>query len=59
MGVTEYLQLARDCADIADRAVGSDKEKLEYISKVLLDLADETAKAALQPKLQQTLKAKK
>jgi ubiquinone biosynthesis protein Coq4 len=46
MRVTEYLQRARECADIAERVTGKDKDKLKEIATAWLQLADEAAKAA-------------
>jgi hypothetical protein len=47
MSVTEYLQRARLCAEIADRLTGEDKTKLMDIADAWLKLAHEEAKHAL------------
>ena len=46
MGVSDYLQLARDCAEIADRLGPQDKKKLLAVADAWLKLADDAAKAA-------------
>lgn len=47
MSVTEYLEHARVCAEIADRLTGEDKAKLMSIADAWLKLAHEEAKHAL------------
>ena len=49
MSVTEHLQRARECADIAERLTGKDKEKLLEIAEAWLRIADDAAKAASAP----------
>ncbi len=49
MGVTEYLQRARDCADMAERMTPADKKKLLAIADAWLALADDAAKKASKP----------
>jgi len=39
MGVTEYLQRARDSADLADQAQGEEKKKIMAIAHAWLKLA--------------------
>ena len=46
MGVSDYLQRARECAEIADRVSPTDKKKLLEIADAWLKLADDAAKAA-------------
>jgi len=47
--VTEYLERARECAALADRANEADKKKLLAIADAWLKLADDTAKEASKP----------
>jgi hypothetical protein len=44
--VTEFLEHARECAALADRASEADKKKLLDIADAWLKLADEAAKVA-------------
>lgn len=48
MSVTEYLERARECAEIADRMTGPDKAKLMKIADVWLELARDAATIALK-----------
>jgi hypothetical protein len=43
MPVTEYLQRARECADLADKMKGEDKKRLLSIAAAWLKLADDAA----------------
>jgi hypothetical protein len=47
--VTEYLEHARECAALADRANEADKKKLLDIADAWLKLADDAAKEAPKP----------
>ena len=50
MSVTEYLERARQCADLADRMSGEDKKKLLEIADAWIKMATvEAAKAASRP----------
>lgn len=49
MSVSEYLERARACADIAERSNASDKKKLLEIADASLKLAEVEAKNAAQP----------
>lgn len=48
MSVTEYLERARQCAEIAEKLTGQDKADLTKIADVWLELAHEAAKDALK-----------
>jgi hypothetical protein len=45
--LTEYFERARQCADIAERMTGADKDTLLEIADVWLRLAAAEAKAAI------------
>ena len=47
MSVTQYLEHARTCVEIADRLPGEDRTKLIDIGHVWLELAHDKAKAAI------------
>ena len=49
MIVTKYLELARECADLAERMNGDDKSRLLKVASAWIELADEAAKAAGVP----------
>jgi hypothetical protein len=46
MGVTDYLQRARECAEIADRMKGADKAKLLEVAEAWAELAKAAAAEA-------------
>jgi hypothetical protein len=48
MGVTEILERARQCFDMAERMTGEERTKLLEIADAWLKLADETSKAEAQ-----------
>jgi hypothetical protein len=48
MPVTEYLEHARECAELAERMPLKDKKKILEIADAWLKLADEAAKEAAQ-----------
>jgi hypothetical protein len=45
--VTEFLTRARECADLADKLGGDDKQKLMDMADAWLKLADDVARSAL------------
>ena len=47
--VTEYLERARECADMADKMTGRDNARLMEIADAWLKLAGDAAKEALAP----------
>ena len=50
VSVTEYLERARDCVDLADRMNGEDKKKLLEIAEAWIKMATvEAAEAAAKP----------
>jgi hypothetical protein len=49
MNVTDCLEHARVCAQIADRLTGEDKVRLLSMADAWLALADDNAKKALNP----------
>jgi hypothetical protein len=48
MSVTEYLERARECADLAEKLKDEDKQRLMAVADAWLKLADEAAKQAMQ-----------
>ena len=51
MGVSEYLERARECAALAENMTGDEKTKMLAVAHAWLKVADEAAKAA-DPKKQ-------
>jgi hypothetical protein len=43
LGVTDYLQLAQECAQLADRMKGDEKRRLLTVADAWLRLADTAA----------------
>ncbi len=51
LGVTDYLERARECAAIADTLTGDEQKKMLEVAEAWLKLADEAAlKAAMTSK---------
>jgi hypothetical protein len=46
MSVSDYLERARKCAEMAETSGGEEKEKLLDIAKAWLKLAEDTAELA-------------
>jgi hypothetical protein len=48
MGVTDYLERARECAAIADKKTGDEKKRMLEIADAWLKLAGEAADEAIK-----------
>jgi hypothetical protein len=59
MTVTEYLNSARECAELAERMTGDDKRRLLAIADAWLELAKSAAEVAAGVPLAPALPKKK